>query len=187
MWQDTLALVGACWKRNMLKVTHQVLFCSATLSPRHVHGLIYRGMLQYTTDTLLIPTSFNMTFSPPLEYFCGYIFMQIPSKPLNHFRYPLVTQKWINVSSWQNIWFLGGIFSRLFLRCCTCVWQTYFRVFLWMCREELVYLCVHVWISLFHAEPSARGDNRHISLQTEAKQPFPAFSSWLRMTSSYYL
>lgn len=128
-----------------------------------------------TTDTLLIPTSFNMTFSPPLEYFCGYIFMQIPSKPLNHFRYPLVTQKWINVSSGQNIWFLGGIFSRLFLRCCTCVWQTYFRVFLWMCREELVYLCVHVWISLFHAEPSARGDNRHISLQTEAKQPFSSF------------
>lgn len=140
-----------------------------------------------TTDTLRIPTSFNMTFSPPLEYFCGYIFMQIPSKPLNHFHYPLVTQKWINVSSWQNIWFLGGIFSRLVLRCCTCVWQTYFRVFLWMCREELVYLCAHVWISLFHAEPSARGDNRHISLQTEAKQPFPAFSSWLRMTSSYYL
>lgn len=140
-----------------------------------------------TTDTLRIPTSFNMTFSPPLEYFCGYIFMQIPSKPLNHFRYPLVTQKWINVSSWQNIWFPGGIFSRLVLRCCTCVWQTYFRVFLWMCREELVYLCAHVWISLFHAEPSARGDNRHISLQTEAKQPFPAFSSWLRMTSSYYL
>lgn len=128
-----------------------------------------------TTDTLLIPTSFNMTFSPPLEYFCGYIFMQIPSNPLNHFRYPLVTQKWINVSSGQNIWFLGGIFSRLFLRCCTCVWQTYFRVFLWMCREELVYLCVHVWISLFHAEPSARGDNRHISLQTEAKQPFSSF------------
>lgn len=63
-----------------------------------------------TTDTLLIPTRFNMTFSPPLEYFCGCIFMQIPSKPLNHFRYPLVTQTWINVSSGQNIRFLGGNF-----------------------------------------------------------------------------
>lgn len=140
-----------------------------------------------TTDTLLIPTSFNMTFSPPLEYFCGYIFMQIPSKPLNHFRYPLVTQKWINVSSGQNIWFLGEFFHVYFCAAvhvydkhtsecfCGCAGKSWF-ICACMC-ESLSSMLSHLLEVITDTLAYRLKQNSHS----------PAFSSWLRMTSSYYL
>ncbi len=45
-----------------------------------------------------------------------------------------------------------------------------------------VCLCVCVCGSLLHAGPSALGDNKHISPQTEAKQPL---SDSLRLAEDY--